>query len=159
MAPLREGHVNGHAISYSQEIMPSNLRFSDIPSAIDISVQGADDEDTVEVDLDNLLDDPTELCTLLENEGADRSYWLMVALAYAKQHKPDRAIEMLNKGLNVSARSPAKEKLSLLTCLCWLYLQKSRTAPRMTPGMLMAHPPQLTPHLHTTNLLLGGETY
>ncbi|KAI0998543.1 Tetratricopeptide repeat protein 1 [Podosphaera aphanis] len=105
-------------------------RFSDIPSAIDIPVQGEDDDQAVEVDLEDLLDDPTELCTLLENEGAARTYWMTVALAYAKQKKVDHAIEMLIKGGQAIKGGP-KEKLSLLTCLCWMYLWKSREAPRV----------------------------
>jgi RNA polymerase-associated protein CTR9 len=111
------------------------VRFSDIPSAIDIPVQGDDDEQAVEVDLEDLLDDPTELCTLLENEKAARTYWMTVALAYAKQKKIDHAIEMLQKSLVAVPTGPAgpKEKLSLLSCLCWLYLWKSREAPRVAP--------------------------
>ena len=121
--------------------VPINKRFSDIPSAIDIPVQGVDAEEAVEVNLDDLLDDPTELCTLLENEGAARTYWMVIALAYAKQRKVDHAIEMLNKGLQAVARGGPKEKLSMLSCLCWLYLWKSREAPRMTPGKSFPHNP------------------
>ncbi len=59
--------------------------FSDIPSAIDIPVQGDQEDEAVEIDLEDLLDDPTELCTLFENEHAAKTYWMTVALAYAKQ--------------------------------------------------------------------------
>jgi RNA polymerase-associated protein CTR9 len=107
-------------------------RFSDIPSAIDIPVQGEDDDQAVEVDLEDLLDDPTELCTLLENEGAARTYWMTVSLAYAKQKKVDHAIEMLIKG-GQAMKGGQKEKLSMLSCLCWMYLWKSREAPRIAP--------------------------
>ncbi|CAD6499784.1 BgTH12-03891 [Blumeria graminis f. sp. triticale] len=107
-------------------------RFSDIPSAIDIPVQGEDDDQAVEVDLEDLLDDPTELCTLLENEGAARTYWMTVSLAYAKQKKVDHAIEILLKGGQTSLGGN-KDKLSMLTCLCWMYLWKSREAPRVAP--------------------------
>jgi RNA polymerase-associated protein CTR9 len=118
---------------------PKSIRFSDIPSAIDIPVQGLeDDEQAVEVDLEDLLDDPTELCTLLENEKAARTYWMTVSLAYAKQRKVDHAIEMLLKGLHAVAGGQ-KEKLSMLSCLCWLYLWKSREAPRIAPeGTLLS---------------------
>jgi RNA polymerase-associated protein CTR9 len=126
---------------------PAQIRFSDIPSSFEINVAGVDADDTVEVDLEDLLDDPTELCTLLENEGAARSYWMMVALAYAKQHKPDRAIELLHRGLAVTARAAPREKLSMLTCLCWLFLWKSREAPRMAPRMYPPHQPQSEPCL------------
>lgn len=125
-------HVNdgtlGNGISPRQTVM--SKRFSDIPSAIDIPVQGEDDDQAVEVDLDDLLDDPTELCTLLENEGAARTYWMTVSLAYAKQRKVDHAIEMLLKG-GQAIKGGQKEKLSMLTCLCWMYLWKSRESPRV----------------------------
>jgi RNA polymerase-associated protein CTR9 len=130
------GHVNGRANGYGTVQSPGmrmiSKRFSDIPSAIDIPVQGEDDDQAVEVDLEDLIDDPTELCTLLENEGAARTYWMTVSLAYAKQKKVDHAIEMLIKG-GQTMRGGAKERLSMLTCLCWMYLWKSREAPRIAP--------------------------
>lgn len=135
MAAVTNGHANGGSNGYDV-VSPGHRmiskRFSDIPSAIDIPVQGEDDDQAVEVDLEDLLDDPTELCTLLENEGAARTYWMTVSLAYAKQHKVDHAIEMLLKG-GQAMRGGQKEKLSMLTCLCWMYLWKSREAPRVPP--------------------------
>jgi RNA polymerase-associated protein CTR9 len=122
---VANGHVNGDANGYggahSTVTRMITKRFSDIPSAIDIPVQGEDDDQAVEVDLEDLLDDPTELCTLLENEGAARTYWMTVSLAYAKQKKVDHAIEMLIKG-GQAMKGGQKEKLSMLSCLCWMYL-------------------------------------
>jgi RNA polymerase-associated protein CTR9 len=111
-------------------------RFSDIPPQIDIPVQGMDDEEAVEVDLEDLLDDPTELCTLLENEKVTRTFWMTISLAYAKQKKTDVAIEMLQRGLAVVPGGP-KEKLSMHSALCWAYLWKSREAPRVAPEALV----------------------
>ena len=117
----------------------ADLRFSDIPSAIDIAVSGLDIEEAVEVNLEELMDDPTELCTLLENENAPKNFWMVISLAYAKQHKVDHAIEILNKGLASLSRGGAKEKLGLFSCLCWLFLWKSREAPRVVPeGQLVS---------------------
>lgn len=134
--PATNGHVNGEANGYGETHSPGTRmvtkRFTDIPSAIDIPVQGEDDDQAVEVDLEDLLDDPTELCTLLENEGAARTYWMTVSLAYAKQKKVDHAIEMLIKG-GQAMRGGQKERLSMLSCLCWMYLWKSREAPRIPP--------------------------
>ncbi|KAK3333527.1 hypothetical protein B0T19DRAFT_382310 [Cercophora scortea] len=107
-------------------------RFTDIPATIDIPVQDQDDE-AVEIDLQDLADDPTELCTLFEMERAARTYWMTVALAYAKQKKIDFAIEMLIRGANAMQVSNPREKLSIVTCLCWMYLWKSREAPRVAP--------------------------
>ena len=130
MAPALNGFTNGASgVSVNET---SNLtRFSDIPSAIDIPVSGLDTEEAVEVNLEDLLDDSTELCQLLENEKAAKNYWIIIALAYAKQRQIDHAIEILNKGLASLGRSGPKEKLSLLGCVCWLYLLKSRQAPRV----------------------------
>jgi RNA polymerase-associated protein CTR9 len=131
MTTLRNGQVNGHPFQ------PKSKRFSDIPSAIDIPILNADIEEAVEVNLEDLSEDPTELCTLLENEGAARNFWMTASLAYAKQHKVDHAIEMLNKGLAVMTSKGAnpREKLSLLSCLCWLQLWKTREAPRIASGL------------------------
>ncbi|KAI1378299.1 TPR-like protein [Hypoxylon crocopeplum] len=112
---------------------PISKRFSDIPTAIDIPVQGDQEDEAVEIDLEDLVDDPTELCTLFENERAARTYWMTVSLAYAKQKKIDHAIEMLIRGGNAMQDNSPKEKLSIVTCLSWMYLWKSREAPRVAP--------------------------
>lgn len=138
MASLQNGHANGGTNGYGNGLTPGNLtirkRFSDIPAALDIPVQAQqeDDDQAVEVDLRDLLDDPTELCTMLENEGAARTHWMMISLAYAKQGKVDHAIEIITRGL-VAIKGNSKERLSMLSCLCWLYLWKSREAPRVPP--------------------------
>ena len=132
MAPLTNGYANGHHRNLPSDPTIIPMRFSDIPSAIDIPV-GVETEEAVEVNLEDLLDDPTELCTLLENEQVAKNFWLVIALAYAKQRKADHAVEILNKGLISLSRGPAKEKLGLLSLLCWLYLWKSRDAPRVIP--------------------------
>jgi RNA polymerase-associated protein CTR9 len=124
--------VNGNSVLYE---LPPNLRFSDIPAAIDIPVQGADESEAVEVDLLDLSDDPTELCTLLENEGAPKHLWMIIALAYAKRGDVDRAIQVVDYGLNSLGRGEAREKLPLLSCKSCLFLWKARDAPRVIPGM------------------------
>ena len=121
-------------------------RFSDIPSAIDIPVSGDEDDQAVEVDLVVLTDDTTELCILLENESAARTYWMTVALAYAKQRKVDHAIEILNKGNQAMKNAGQKEKLSMLSCLCWMYLWKSREAPRVPAEGIPAHEAKTKEH-------------
>ncbi|KAK4091214.1 hypothetical protein Purlil1_4228 [Purpureocillium lilacinum] len=123
------GVTNGDAAA-----APVSTRFSDIPSAIDIPVQGDQEDEAVEIDLEDLLDDPTELCTLFENEHAAKTYWMTVALAYAKQKKIDHAIEMLLRGASsISNSGNPRDKVSMICCLCWMYLWKSREAPRVAP--------------------------
>lgn len=131
MASLANGLANGHARGLPTHPTSQDARFADIPSAIDIPVSGMGAEEAVEVSLEELLDDPTELCTLLENENAAKNYWMVISLAYAKQRKIDHAIEILNKGLGSLSRGSPKEKLGLLSLMCWLYLWKSREAPRV----------------------------
>ncbi|KAH7386905.1 hypothetical protein DE146DRAFT_768654 [Phaeosphaeria sp. MPI-PUGE-AT-0046c] len=108
-------------------------RYSDVPSAITISV--ADEEGgqlDVEVALDeDIQDDPTELCAILENEKSLTSTWVQVAVAYAKQKKVDVAIDVLSQAIKVFGRARSEERLSILNGLCWLYLLKCREAPRL----------------------------
>lgn len=132
MAPLENGHANG--LNGDPLPLPSslaNLRFSDIPDAIDIPASSFDSE--VEVSLLDLPEDPTELCTLLENERAAKNFWVIIALAYAKRKQIDHAIDILNKGLASVAHGATKEKLGLLGWVCWLLMLKSRQAPRVAP--------------------------
>ncbi|PFH61344.1 hypothetical protein XA68_17593 [Ophiocordyceps unilateralis] len=132
-APVPNGAVNG-ATNGEAHPTPVSIRFSDIPSAIDIPVQGDQEDEAVEIDLLDLVDDPTELCTLFENEHAAKTYWMTVALAYAKQRKIDHAIEMLIRGTtSISNSNNPRDKVSMICCLCWMYLWKSREAPRVAP--------------------------
>jgi len=133
---LRNGHLNGGSNGASLPV-PTSKRFSDVPTSIDVPVQ--DEDEAVEIDLENLVDDPTDLCDLFENERAARTYWMSVSLAYAKQGKIDNAIEMLIRGGTAMQNNNPKEKLSIVSCLCWMYLWKSREAPRIPPeGSLVA---------------------
>lgn len=113
-------------------------RYSDVPSAITISV--ADDEGgqlDVEVPLDeDIQDDPTELCAILENEKSLNSTWVQVAVAYTKQKKVDVAIDVLTQAKHVFERASAQDRLSILNALCWLYLLKCREAPRVKSDAL-----------------------
>ncbi|OAA43101.1 Tetratricopeptide-like helical [Metarhizium rileyi] len=132
MAAIANGTTNGVTNGH-RPAGPVSTRFSGIPSAIDIPVQGDQEDEAVEIDLEDLLDDPTELCTLFENERAAKTYWMTVALAYAKQKKIDHAIEMLIRGSGAVQSSNPRDKVSMICCLCWMYLWKSREAPRVAP--------------------------
>ncbi|OTB06897.1 hypothetical protein M426DRAFT_318609 [Hypoxylon sp. CI-4A] len=137
MSASQNGAFNGDTNGASTRV--ESKRFTDIPRALDIPVQGDQEDEAVEIDLLDLVDDPTELCTLFENERAARTYWMTVSLAYAKQKKIDHAIEMLNRGSSAMQDNNPKEKLSIITCLCWMYLEKSREAPRVPPeGALLS---------------------
>ncbi|KJR87830.1 RNA polymerase-associated protein CTR9 [Sporothrix schenckii 1099-18] len=130
---LRNGHHGGANGGFAH---PESKRFTDVPIAIDVPTQ--DEDEAVEIGLENLVDDPTDLCDLFENENAARTYWMTVSLAYAKQGKIENAIEMLIRGGNAMQNNNPKEKLSIVACLCWMYLWKSRLAPRVPPEGALA---------------------
>ncbi|KAF2157949.1 TPR-like protein [Myriangium duriaei CBS 260.36] len=134
MAAIAKAHTNG-VNGHSGSLEPGSefARFADIPPAMDIPVSSGDAEEAVEVDLEDLMDDPTELCTLLENENVAKTYWLTIALAYAKQQKLDLAIDILNRGMGNLSSARSEDKLSLLSCLCWMVLWQCRDAPRLKP--------------------------
>ncbi|KAF1837901.1 tetratricopeptide repeat protein 1 [Decorospora gaudefroyi] len=110
-------------------------RFSDVPSSITISV--ADEEGgqlDVEIPLDDQIqDDPTELCDILEAEKSATSTWVQVAVAYAKCKRIDTAIDVLSQATAVFGRARGEDRLSIFNGLCWLYLLKCRQAPRIKP--------------------------
>lgn len=111
--------------------LPIPLRFSDVPAAIDVPVTGPDGDEDVEVNLEGQLDDPTELCQLLENERSAKNVWITIALAYAKQGQIDHALDILDRAQSSLSRHGPKERLSVLTCIAWMNLLKSRRAPRV----------------------------
>ena len=131
MAALLNGFPNGSASHLPTAPPGTGARFSDIHATWDIHV--GDAEEAVELNLDDLNEDATELCTLLENENANKATWMTIALAYAKHNNIDQAIDILNKALSSLSRGNPKEKLGPLSILCWIYLGKSRDAPRVAP--------------------------
>lgn len=140
--------------------VPKSKRFSNIPDTIDVPVNDQDDE-AVEIDLRELADDPTELCTLFEMENAQRSLWMTVALGYAKLRKPDIAIEMLKRASEVmqGANTNARDKLVVVTALCWMYLWKARDAPRVAPdGALVSEAKTKEFYLQLTTSALNEAT-
>ncbi|KAJ2904599.1 Tetratricopeptide repeat protein 1 [Zalerion maritima] len=116
----------------SNGVAQGKIRFRDIPDSIEVPVAGDFDE-AVEIDLLDLSDDPTELCTLFENEHAAKTYWMTVALAYTKQNKINHAIEMVQRGASAMQTHNPREKVGLVALLCWLYIRKCREAPRVSP--------------------------
>ncbi|KIW09426.1 uncharacterized protein PV09_00312 [Verruconis gallopava] len=118
--------ANGHAVV-------DNDRYAWMPTTVDIPLGEGDETDVVEISLTELWDDPTELCTLLENENIKPDFWFLTALAYAKQQKMDVAIGILKQGLsNFSGPKQAQDRLGILNALCWMYLWKCRDAPRVS---------------------------
>jgi RNA polymerase-associated protein CTR9 len=132
---MRDSHSDVRRAPIQHDIIPENKRFSEIPSAVEIVIGANGAEEAVEINLETIPDDSTELCTLLENEGAAKKYWMTIAQAYAKYHKIDQAIEVLTTVLTMIMPETSKERLPALSCLAWLYLWKSREAPRLSIGV------------------------
>lgn len=158
---VESSQANGgdHGANGVSNGVPKTKRFSNIPDTIDVPVN--DDDEAVEIDLRELADDPTELCTLFEMENAQRSLWMTVALGYAKLRKPDVAIEMLNRANQVmqGANANARDKLTVVTALCWMYLWKSREAPRVAPdGALVSEAKTKEFYLQQTTSTLNEAT-
>lgn len=124
MTVTTNGHTNGHPVATFR-------RFAEIPAVIDIPVRGEDGDEAVNLDLTELMDEIDELCDLLQNENAARTYWVTIALAYAKQAKMVIAIDVLQKGLLALHRPD--DRLTVMTALCWLFLGQCRRAPRVKP--------------------------
>ena len=129
--PLTNGHVDGPAISQALPLQ----QFSAVPSQLEVPIHEGDAGEAVDLDLEELMDDPTELCTLLENEQADKSYWITAALAYAKQSRLEEAVSILQNGIIALKGGRLQDRLQLYNSLCWLHLMRSRSAPRIKPGM------------------------
>ena len=155
-AQLNGGDHGANGVSNG---LPKSRRFSSIPDTIDMPVEGQDEP--VEIDLRELDDDPTELCTVFEMEKAQRSLWMTVALGYAKLRKPDIAIEMLKRAneLMGGANANIRDKLTIVTALCWMYLWKSREAPRVAPdGTLVSEAKTKEFYLQLTTSALNEAT-
>jgi RNA polymerase-associated protein CTR9 len=130
------GHANGtNGVNGTDPPPFPPPRYSKVPPAILVAVAEEDGTYDIEISLDeDIQEDPTELCTLLENERSAKNTWMTVAIAYAKHRKLDVAIEVLGKTLTVFSRGSSQDRLSILNGLCWLYLLRCREAPRVKPG-------------------------
>jgi RNA polymerase-associated protein CTR9 len=128
-------YTNG--INHNAEY-PTYERFGDLPTILEIPVHDGVGDESVELPLEDLpSDDTTELCNLLENEHAARTYWITIALAYARQNQLDNAIDILSQGFR-EQRNNTADKVSYLGALCWMYMWKCREAPRLRPGKFLS---------------------
>jgi RNA polymerase-associated protein CTR9 len=108
----------------------ATVRFSDIPKTIDIPFRDQPSE-LVEIMLKDT--EAEELASVLATELAERKLWMVAAMYYAKHNEIDSAIDILTKASEVLRSSDARSRVSLACALCWLYLQKTRQAPRVVP--------------------------
>lgn len=90
---------------------------------------GEDEE--VELDLDNLAEDATEICDLLENEECSKIDWLTVASAYRRLQMIDQAHEVISRALKADACADQMDLARLFGFQSWLYMQQAREAPKL----------------------------
>jgi RNA polymerase-associated protein CTR9 len=137
------GYTNG--VHSAVGDMPTYERFSDLPTILEIPVHDGVGDESLELPLQDLpSDDTTELCNFLENEHAARTYWITIALAYARQNQLDNAIDILTQGLQSlqesggagGQKNGTADRVSYLSALCWMNMWKCRDAPRLRPGEL-----------------------
>ncbi|ODQ54576.1 TPR-like protein [Saitoella complicata NRRL Y-17804] len=96
------------------------------PRTFDIPMRSGD---ALEMDCSALVEDPTEVCEILESEDCRASLWAKLAYEYNLQGMTDQAIEILERGSKAPALQKQDEKLPLKGFLAALYLRKARTAP------------------------------
>ncbi|KAL9093171.1 MAG: hypothetical protein Q9159_000348 [Coniocarpon cinnabarinum] len=129
MAVLTNGNVHEPHISQGIPLQ----RFSTVPPQLEVPIYNGEPGEAVDLDLEELMDDPTELCTLLGNEQVDKSFWITTAMAYAKQSRLEEAVDILNQAIQALSSGKAQDRLQLHNCLCWVQLMRSRKAPRIKP--------------------------
>lgn len=92
-----------------------------------ITIPLKDEGEEVVIDaINDLPEDSSELCTLLQNEDCDKEYWLIVAKAYANQGKIQEAANVIRSALSapVILDSTSDVQSMLHGFLAWLYLTK-----------------------------------
>jgi len=92
---------------------------------IDVPIKGTEKE-VVTIDFESELpDDPTDFCTLLENEEAASQYWAAIAAVYANKGMLNEAVEVMTTGLSLHRDAKAAP---FHTFLAWLRIRQSRLA-------------------------------
>lgn len=105
------------AAFYSKDSQGKNL-------IIEVPIRGSLEVVTIDLESD-LPEDPTELCTLLENESAETKYWTLVAAAYANKGMVSESFEVMNAGLKTFSGGDTS---GFHTFLAWLHIRQSKLA-------------------------------
>lgn len=93
-------------------------------STIDVPIYGSNEVVTIDLESE-LPEDPTDLCTLLENEQAKSIYWISIAAVYANKGLINEAFEVMTTGLSLHRDAAAAP---LHTFLAWLHITQSKKA-------------------------------
>ncbi|KAJ2501613.1 protein required for normal CLN1 and CLN2 G1 cyclin expression [Coemansia sp. RSA 1972] len=91
---------------------------------IEVPIENSDD--VLEINCSQLPEHASEICDILENEGAAQRYYQQFALEYYKQGQADEAIVTLKRGLANAKSNDQTAKLPLLNLLASIYVQKAK---------------------------------
>ncbi|CCH62681.1 hypothetical protein TBLA_0I00160 [Henningerozyma blattae CBS 6284] len=92
------------------------------PASLDIPLKAS--EEVVSIDLEtDLPDNPSDLKTLLVEEGSAKEHWLTIAAAYCNQGKLSEGIKLAQLALDVFEH---EEKATIYTFLTWAHLNLAK---------------------------------
>ncbi|KAJ2656959.1 protein required for normal CLN1 and CLN2 G1 cyclin expression [Coemansia sp. RSA 1199] len=91
---------------------------------IEVPIENSDD--VLEINCSQLPEHASEICDILENEGAAQRYYQQFALEYYKQGQADEAVVTLKRGLANAKSNDQTAKLPLLNLLASIYVQKAK---------------------------------
>lgn len=111
---------------YLASISDAGLREKYTSSNITIPLKQEGEEVVIDAETD-LPDDPSELCALLINEERAPEYWLLVAKAYANQHKWDESLEVIKQALegSVIETDDKFQQAAFHDFVSWVYLARA----------------------------------
>lgn len=118
------------------------------------------DGEAVTIDLDNdLPEDPSEICVLLENEKCAAEYWLAIGTAYCRNGQVDNGVEVCTKGLESSIIVKDSDRIPFYCCLAWMYLKQLRKAPNIVSDQEVSQGIRSKADYHRLATEVGNKAY
>lgn len=116
--------------------------------------------EAVTIDLDNdLPEDPSEICVLLENEKCAAEYWLAIGTAYSRNGQTENGIEVCTKGLESSIIVKDSDRIPFYCCLAWMYLRQLRQAPAVVSEQQVQQGVRCKADYHRMATEVGNKAY
>ncbi|KAJ1746603.1 protein required for normal CLN1 and CLN2 G1 cyclin expression [Coemansia sp. RSA 1821] len=102
------------------------------PRMIEVPIENSDD--VLEINCSQLPEHASEICDILENEGAALRFYQLFAIEYYKQGQAEESIAALKRGLAHAKANDQTAKLPLLNFLASIYIQKAKKPLSSTNG-------------------------
>ncbi|KAJ2847687.1 protein required for normal CLN1 and CLN2 G1 cyclin expression [Coemansia brasiliensis] len=102
------------------------------PRMIEVPIENSDD--VLEINCSQLPEHASEICDILENEGAALRFYQLFAIEYYKQGQAEESIAALKRGLAHAKANDQTAKLPLLNFLASIYIQKAKRPLSSTNG-------------------------